>query len=455
MKVPPFILIGLVAMSLASAVSAASADDYLRTPMPPGFQVIVNVLEGPVFADAQGRTLYKWPRAGLRNGNAGEIPLKPTCDDHVYRETAGFVTPYPAGLELPDVENRPSCAELWPAVLAAPDAKPVDKWEIVDRPDGRKQWAYAGSPLYTSNLDKRPGEVLGGTYLMLTPGGFADSGAPRLPARPDPSVPPQFAVTTTMLGRLVTLKEGWSIYSYDGDSRNKSNCYDACLDGWEPVVAAAYARPVGDWVTFERARGVYQWAFRGKPVYRRLIDDKTRALDGGDIPRWHNVYMQLAPKPPKGFVLKNTWMGLLLGDARGMTVYKYNCTDDAVDQLACDNPDAPQVYRFAMCGGGDPDRCIRTFPYVIASPGAAADGQVWSTMYIDTKTGKRAAAGQPGALNVWTFRGRPVYTFAGRNGYGDELPGDFKAHAWGEYNGTRNGFRALVYRDDFNGRDLQ
>lgn len=456
MRFLPSVLIGLAVMSVASQAHAATAkDDYIHAPMPPGFQVIVNQLEGPVFADPQGHTLYKWPKAGLRNGDAGDLPSKPTCDNHVHRETAGFVTPYPAGLEMPEVDSRPSCADLWPPVLADVNAKPVGKWDIVDRPDGRKQWAYENWPVYTSNLDRRPGDVLGGTYLLLTPGGFADSGAPRVPVRPDPNVPPQFAVTTMMMGRLVSMRDGWSIYTYDGDSRNKSNCNDPCTEDWQPILAADYARPVGEWETFERSPGVRQWSFRGKPVYRRLNDDRTHAQDGGDIPRWHNVYIQMAPKPPKGFALKNTWMGLLLGDERGMTIYKYNCTDDAVDQLACDNPDMPQVYRFAMCGGGDPDRCAKTFPYVIAAANARADGQVWSTMDIDPKTGKRAMAGQPGALHVWTFRGRPVYTFAGRNGYGDEAPGDFKAHAWGEYEGTRNGFRALVYRDDFNGRDAQ
>src|SRR5690606_31175872 len=40
--------------------------------MPPGFQVVSSTLEGPVFADAQGRTLYTWPAKRLRNGYAGE-----------------------------------------------------------------------------------------------------------------------------------------------------------------------------------------------------------------------------------------------------------------------------------------------------------------------------------------------------------------------------------------------
>ena len=74
-------------------------------------------------------------------------------------------------------------------------------------------------------------------------------------------------------------------------------------------------------------------------------------------------------------------------------------------------------------------------------------------MYIDPKTGKRATANQPGAINVWAFRGRPVYTFAGRPGYGDETPYDLKAHDWGEFNGRRNGYQVMAYRDLFYDRD--
>ena len=446
--------VSAVALGAPRAHAAPATDPYVHAPMPPGFQVIVTELEGPVFADAQGHTLYSWPKLGLRSGNAGEIPFKPTCDDQVYRETSGFVTPYPAGLELPEVDHRPSCAAIFPPVLATADSKNVGKWVVTDRLDGRKQWTYDGWSLYTSVLDKRPGDVNGGTELRLT-NAFADSGVPRLPVKPDPNVPPQFMITTTMKGIIVTVKDGWSIYTYDGDGRNKSNCYDACVDGWEPVIAGEYTHPVGEWTTFERLPGVHQWAFRGMPVYRHLGDQKNRSQDGSDVPRWHNVYLQLAPPPPKGFVLKQTLMGVVLGDSRGMTVYKYHCADDAVDQQDCDHPDAPQAYRFAICGGDDPDRCVKTFPYVIAPVGAQSGNQLWSTMYIDPKTGKRAAANQPGVLNVWAFRARPVYTFAGRDGYGDKAPEDTKAQAWGVYWGMRNGYRAFVYRDLFLNLDEQ
>ena len=437
-------LIILICAAAHPASREVAKEDYVRAPLPPGFQVIVTELEGPVFADGSGHTLYKWPKTRLRNGDAGEIPGKPTCDDHVYRENAGLMSPYPGGLELPDADTRPSCAAMWPPALASADAKPVGRWTVVDRSGGRKQWAYDGWPLYTSALDKQPGDVVGGSTMFYMP----EAGSQRIPVVPDSNVPPQFAVYTTMMGRLVTLKDLRSVYSYDGDGRNKSECYDACLQGrWTPVLAGVYARAVGEWTTFERASGVKQWAFRGMPVYQFLEDSKTRGQDGSDVPGWRNVYTQMAPEPPKGFTIKDTMIGKVLGDAQGKTVYRYHCTDDAVDQLACDYPEAPQAYRFAVCGGGDPDRCVKAFPYVLAPIGVTSGNQVWSTIYIDPKTGRRAMQSEPGALHVWAFRGRPVYTFAG-----DTKPTNLNAHAWGEFNGERNGFRAMVYRDLFSNR---
>lgn len=442
--VPVISLFVLGALSTAGQTAEAVKEDYIRDPMPPGFQVIISELEGPMFADANGRTLYKWPKDALRNGDAGEIEGKPTCEDHVYRENAGLMSPYPAGLELPEADTRPSCTQMWPPVFASADAKPVGKWTIVDRTDGKKQWAYDKWSLYTSVLDKKPGDAIGGSSMFK----LSEGGAIRVPVSPEPNVPSQFKVVSTMKGRLVVLDEGKSIYTFSGDKRNKSACQNECLETFSPVLAADYARPVGEWTTFERAPGIKQWSFRGRPVYTHPNDAKGGSQDGSDIPGWENVYTQHTPPPPKGFVLKDTMIGVVLGDSNGKTIYRYTCTDDALDQLACDYPEAPQVYRFVVCGGGDVARCLKAFPYVQAAAGAKVEGPVWSTMYIDPATGKRAAAGQPGALNVWAFRERPVYTYEGDRG-----PTDINAHAWGEFNGQRNGFRVLAYRDVFANRD--
>ncbi len=53
------------------------------------------------------------------------------------------------------------CAQNWPALAAGADAKPMGDWTIVDRPDGTKQWAYKGKPLYTFVKDTKAGDAMG------------------------------------------------------------------------------------------------------------------------------------------------------------------------------------------------------------------------------------------------------------------------------------------------------
>ena len=81
-----------------------------------------------------------------------------------------------------------------------------------------------------------------------------------------------------------------------------------------------------------------------------------------------------------------------------------------------------------MCGGSSAERCARNFPYVEAAPGARASGRTWSGVEIDPASGNLATPGKPGALRVWAYRDRPVYTFAG-----DERPGEVNADGLGEF----------------------
>ena len=437
----------LASLALSAALSAQAAErgareDYVSEPMPPGVQVIATEADGNVFTNAAGLTLYIWPQHEQRNGNAGEDAGKPLCDNTVARETIGWMSPYPPGLELPELDTRPTCTQMWPPMLASADAKPVGKWTIVDRPDGGKQWAYGDMAVYTSALDKAPGDVIGGHSRKVR----NDGASIRVPIGPPVNVPSQFEVVSVATGRMVTLKSGFSVYTWDRDGNNKSNCVGECLQTWEPIIAPDYANPSGEWSIFERAPGIKQWALRKKPVYKHLGDWKARSLDGGDEAGWHNIYTKQQPEPPRGFfTTQDSRSGTVLADARGMTVYAYYCGEDSIHQLSCDHPGAPQIYRFAVCGKKfDAADCVKTFPYVLAPKAVKSGSRIWTAMYVDPMTGKKATAEAPGALHVWAYRDRPVYTFVG-----DEKPGDINADGWGEATGKRNGFKAFWLRDAF------
>lgn len=415
-------------------------EEYVHAPMPEGFRVEMNELEGPVFANADGLTIYSWPQNRQRNGYSGEPPGTPKCYDEVLTVTAGLMSPYPPGIQLPELDTRPSCTDLWPPLLADDDAKPVGKWSIVRRRDGARQWAYEEQPLYTSIRDSEPGHVLGGSKRRY--GG--DSPANRVPIGPAPRIPPGFAVKTTSNGRLLTTDKNYSVYIFEEDSATASACYGECTNHWKPVVAPELARAKGEWALFERSPGVRQWVFRGKPLYTYEFDQHSWSLQGSDIAGWQNVYTQVAPPHPTSFTVQQTIAGDVLADVRGMTIYTYVCGDDSADQLACDHPDDTQVYRLAMCGGGDPAKCREFWPYVEADEAATTINSAWRVISIDPGTGHQAVPEQEGAISVWAYRDRPVYT------YGlDERPGDVKGAGTGEWRGQRNGLKAIWLRDDF------
>lgn len=62
----------------------------------------------------------------------------------------------PAGRSLCDRD----CTAVWPIVRAESTDRPVGFWTIVKRDDGRLQWAYKNSPVYTY-FEDRPNEPQG------------------------------------------------------------------------------------------------------------------------------------------------------------------------------------------------------------------------------------------------------------------------------------------------------
>ncbi len=426
-----------------AATSDGAADKiHVDEPTPPDFQVIMTELEGPVFADADGMTLYIWPQHKLRNGYSGEAKGRIECYDVVRKTTAGLMSPYPPGVLLPELDTRPSCTEIWKPVLADTDAEPVGKWTILTGDDGRRQWAYDEQALYTSHLDRKPGDTFGGTRRRY--GG--EGAAVREPVGPPARTPPGFAVYATGVGGMRPTQDDRSVYAFDEDGDGRLACEGACLETWEPILAPALARADGDWTLVDRGSGARQWAFRGAPLYTYALDRGEDWQAGSDVQGWRNVYLYDAPPAPPEFTVQDTIAGQVLADANGRTIYLYSCGDDSIDQLSCEHPTDPQVYRFAVCGGGDPETCLRNWPYVIADETATGDNRAWRAMWIDPMTGRPSSGDAPGALRVWAYRDRPVYTY-----FLDERPGDVRGDATGEWRGGRNGLNAFWLRNAFFG----
>lgn len=138
--------------------------------VPAGVTVQATLSQGLVWADADGRTLYK-------------------RDGHIY-QSGGGRSLHRGAPQRPAVGRdigvnarcEGECAAQWRPFLAPEDAVPSGYWDVYARPDGRKQWAYQGFALYTFAGDRQPGDMLGhetyDMYFAMDPATRVDVGTP-------------------------------------------------------------------------------------------------------------------------------------------------------------------------------------------------------------------------------------------------------------------------------------
>ncbi|MGH8737105.1 MAG: COG4315 family predicted lipoprotein [Burkholderiales bacterium] len=85
-------------------------------------------------------------------------------------------------------------------------------------------------------------------------------------------------------------KAGMTLYTFDKDpaGTGKSMCNDGCAKNWPPLMASAGEQPSGDWTVIARDDGGRQLAYRGKPLYRWVKDQKSGDTTGdGFRGVWH------------------------------------------------------------------------------------------------------------------------------------------------------------------------
>src|SRR5579859_1167959 len=185
---------------------------------------------GNVYADAKGMSLYTYDK--------DETPGKSACTG--------------------------DCAKAWPALAAPADAKPFGDWTVITRDDGSKQWALLGKPLYTSKKDMFLGD--GGGNNVDTVWHLALFKAGQGHPTPDGVGVLEIAAAS---GQALVNDQDQPLYVYDGDpSGGKPTCTaDPCTIHFSPFVAAQLARAVGDFTVVDRGDGMFQWAFKGRPLY--------------------------------------------------------------------------------------------------------------------------------------------------------------------------------------------
>ena len=81
---------------------------------------------------------------------------------------------------------------------------------------------------------------------------------------------------------------GATLYTFDKDAPGKSNCNGQCAVNWPPLKAESGAAASGSWSTVRRDDGAEQWAYKGKPLYTWVKDQKAGDTTGEAVNKtWH------------------------------------------------------------------------------------------------------------------------------------------------------------------------
>lgn len=280
------------------------------------------------------------------------------------------------------------CAVTWPPLIAPPDARPVGLWSITDRPDGTKQWAFDGSPVYKYQKDTMPRVAFGEGTLEVWH--LAAKLAPR---------PREVTYHGALMGRVAADLRGITLYSSDKDTASSQACVTSCLRTWVPLKAPEATLAVGDWAPIQRADdGTRQWAYKGKPVYRYANDNIAGDTTGEGVDKvWHAVVMEAFPPAPSWVTLQSSEYGQIFADPQGKSLYYLTVDLAQWEHLNC------------------PDACFRAnFLPVLATADAVAPGGSWTII------------ANPDGKMQWAYRGELIYTFVK-----DTTPGDIRGQKFG------------------------
>lgn len=320
--------------------------------------------------------------AGASTALPANVRLRRSGDEEILTDERGFALYTTDEDALPN-ESRcvDACAKAWPPLAVPADAQAIGEFTVVTRPDGSKQWAFRGKPLYGFARD----EYVGGYF------GDGIGNRWRLAFRPL-RTPPGLGVMKAPLGRILVNERGQALFTPSaGSPAAKGGCDAACLVEWSPLQAPALARAQGDWSVVARPDGTRQWAYRQQPLFAFRADRRSADLKAFEPahPGWQPIVVQPETPAPSWATLVKTDVGQVFANPKGLTLYTFQGDLEKIRRLICDQ------------------KCLdAAWTQVSADADGAPIGD-WSVK--KTPEGKR----------VWAYRGSPLYLF-----FQDSVPGE-------------------------------
>ena len=386
----------LAIVSIVAGVSAPLSAAPLKTPAEPtpaGVGIGLSEAVGPIYTTASGLPLYSTDMDERRQGQLG-------CTDKRLDKAGTFPLPRP--------ESRKTCVDRWPPFYADAAAHPVGRWTLVSRPDGRKQWAFDDRPMYTSIRDKVAGDVNGTMGLERLDGWRTVTVPQRLP--------PGLKLLKKLDGLMLSDERDRLVFM--AASKSAASGTD-----WTPVVASELDLPFDDWGVVARGDGVMQWTYKEKPLFHPK--DLTVIQKNVAARNWQPIVKYPAKGRPEAITLEMTVpeIGWVYADGRHHTLYIFSCSEQAADQLPCDEVGDPASYWSAICG--TVDQCVKEWHPLMAEAAVKPAGawKIENVPYPMFKEVTGAYGVDVPTVRAWTYYGRPVYTFSG-----DKVPGEALGH---------------------------
>ncbi len=306
-----------------------------------------------------------------------------------------------------------ACATEFTPFSPEADSKAAGDYSIITRKDGVKQWAYQGKPLYRFSGKDPGGEPQGQRFALKEDPTWADpastvyspkQGWRRASFTPEKTtlMPPDVELTASALANGFTFVQ----------ASTKMTVYAAApslklSQDWEPLRASALALPVGDFTIVKGSEGARQWAYKGQVLYT-FAEDYAPGEVGGTVAE-KEVHPVLAYQNfmPEGVTVGQYLRGPLLTTKDGLSLYT-----QARYKLLYGGSESRNSYGISYNEGktqgsiGCSGDCTETWKPLLAPANAQARG-FWE-VYT-----------RPDGVKQWSFKGSPLYTYAG-----DSQPGD-------------------------------
>lgn len=318
------------------------------------------------------------------------------------------------------------CMATWAPFIADDNALAVSPLSIISRDDGLNHWALRDKPLYLFSGDTAVGDTngegIGGVWhlavnqpLQLNDLSVSVAEGDYFVAYGETLVSiVENEGSTDAFTSEVQNRDGFSLYTFDLDSVETSNCNGSCLSIWPALLAEENETATLPYSIIERQMDesgglARQWAYQGKALYFFIGDSVAGDTAGTAVSNWRLA----RPQPWKP---SSSDLGTVLAGA-GRVLFAAPSGD--TETISAASKDGFSLYSFdsdtlgvSNCSGG----CLSTWPALMANEGAVAQAP-YSII-------SRSAGGLQWALN-----GQPLYFYTGDAAAGD-VNGDEVGDMW-------------------------